>query len=279
MAELREELHRLYADASKHSRYQSVPDFVSEALGYQEAIDQGWRGDRPRLAYLAERHRPKAGERWGDFGANTGFFTLSLAHRHPDSHFVAIEANPNHARFIRQIVEQFGLGNVEVLEAEIGLRTLPRLPRMDFLLHLNVLHHAGSDFDADLVGSVEDFPEYAARYLTSLRGRARRMLFQLGSNWGGDRRRPLVGRREDVAKLRLFAGWLDAAGWRIESVAYPTRAPGGEVRYRDLAFSHERQETWLRYQDDDLEAEIDSCGLGTFPGEFYLRPIFICEGE
>src|SRR5437764_15156702 len=94
------ELKALYGDASKHSVYQSIPEFVSTALGYSEVIDDGWRGDRPRLAYLLTVRRPADGELWGDFGANTGFFTLSLAHRYPNARFAAIEAHPNHAEFL-----------------------------------------------------------------------------------------------------------------------------------------------------------------------------------
>ena len=50
MNELRAELQKLYSDATKHSVYQNIPDFVSSELGYSEAIDETWRGDRPRLA-------------------------------------------------------------------------------------------------------------------------------------------------------------------------------------------------------------------------------------
>src|SRR6266496_1777913 len=94
---IKDELKALYGDASKHSAYQSIPDFVSAALGYSEVIDEGWRGDKPRLAYLLRTRQPADGELWGDFGANTGFFTLSLAYRYPNVRFAAIEAHPNHA--------------------------------------------------------------------------------------------------------------------------------------------------------------------------------------
>src|SRR5690606_37727965 len=151
----------LYADSSKHSVYQNVPDFVSAELGYTEAIDEGWRGDRQRLAFLAECRTPADGETWLDFGANTGFFTLSLAHEFPQTAFLAVEANPNHARFIEKVANYFEMRNVEVIQQAVGLRELPALPGTDFMLHLNVLHHAGHDFDKELVPSLSDFPAYA----------------------------------------------------------------------------------------------------------------------
>ena len=100
MITIKDELKILYADASKHSAYQNIPDFVSAELGYVETIDEGWRGDRSRLAFLNTKRQPAPGERWMDFGANTGFFVLSLAKDHPQTMFIAVEANPNHARFI-----------------------------------------------------------------------------------------------------------------------------------------------------------------------------------
>lgn len=275
--EIRDELKALYGDASKHSTYQSIPDFVSEALGYSEVIDEGWRGDRPRLAYLLSMRQPADGELWGDFGANTGFFTLSLAHRYPSTRFAAIEANPNHARFIRRIADHFGLGNVELIDRAVGLRELNGLPNFDFLLHLNVLHHAGHDFDGDIVPTRSEFPDYAVRYLRALRPHASGMIFQLGSNWGGDKREPLIAVRDDVPKLRLFSAWLETAGWRIEATAYPRKAPDGRIDYRGLIAIDDR---WpgqsLGESFETQDHPINTIDLDAFPGEFYRRPLFLC---
>ena len=276
---IKDELKALYGDASKHSAYQSIPDFVSEALGYSEAIDEAWRGDRPRLGYLLAMRQPKDGEHWGDFGANTGFFTLSLAHRYPSARFTAIEANANHARFIARVADHFGLANVEVMSRSVGRRELRDLPSFDFLLHLNVLHHAGHDFDGDIVLGRDSFPNYAVDYLRGLRSHARRMLFQVGSNWGGDKQQPLVGAQEDLAKLVLFSGWLDAAGWRIETSAYPRKDVDGKIEYRSLgATSREQAGQALRSDNEALKRAIDAFDLNVFPGEFYRRPLFLCEG-
>jgi hypothetical protein len=277
---IKDELKALYGDASKHSAYQSTPDFVSEALGYSESIDQGWRGDRPRLDYLLAMRKPEDGEHWGDFGANTGFFTLSLAHRYPSARFTAIEANANHARFIARVADHFGLANVEVMDRSVGLRELRDLPRFDFLLHLNVLHHAGHDFDGDLVLGRDSFPNYVVDYLRSLRLRAHRMLFQVGSNWGGDKLQPLIGAQEDLAKLILFSGWLDTAGWRIEASAYPRKDGNGKIEYQRLrATSGEPVGQAIPTDKEALKRAVNAIDLNVFPGEFYRRPLFLCKGE
>jgi len=267
VSELKAELQRLYADSSKHSVYQNIPDFVSAELGYTEAIDEGWRGDRQRLAFLAECRTPADGETWLDFGANTGFFTLSLAHNFPRTAFLAVEANPNHARFIEKVARYFDMRNVEVIGKAVGLRELPTLPRTDFMLHLNVLHHAGHDFDKELVPSLGDFPEYAKRYLSALRHATGAMLFQLGSNWGGDRSQPLIDVRADAGKLALFSGWLRKAGWTPSATAYAHRGDEGRIEYSRL---------------DESNAELGEASmswsfLDQFPGEFYRRPLFYCD--
>src|SRR3546814_17975815 len=82
---LEAELKRLYSDRSKHSVYQNIPDFVTAELGYTESVDESWRGDRQRLTFLTKCRTPTHGEKWLDFGANTGFFTLSLAYAHPQA--------------------------------------------------------------------------------------------------------------------------------------------------------------------------------------------------
>lgn len=275
---IREELKSLYGDASKHSTYQSIPDFVSQALGYSETIDESWRGDRPRLNWLIDSRAPRAGESWLDFGANTGFFTLSLAHQFPQTRFTAVEANLNHARFIECVTRYFGMSNVEVIPRAMGLADLQQLPRSDCLLHLNVLHHAGHDFDASLVPEKDRFPDYANRYLERLRDRTDSMFFQLGSNWGGDKQQPLVGVREDEGKLEMFSGWLHSTGWHIMAVAYAMHGPGGRIHYECLldtiCNSLGRGEA---PRDQSLQAALNRLYLDSFPGEFYRRPLFLCS--
>jgi hypothetical protein len=271
MSPIEAELRALYADASKHSAYQSIPGFVSDALGYRVDVDQGWRGDHPRLRYLVHRRPPRAGEHWGDFGANTGFFTLTLARENPDTRFTAIEANANHARFIQRIVDYFGMSNVRVLSQSIGFSQLHTLQSLDFLLHLNVLHHAGHDFDANLVKSREAFGTYAVNYLSALRQRAASMVFQLGSNWGGDKDQPLVGVRDDGPKLELFSTWLKRSGWDIGEVAYATRDDANAITYEALDLPRTLNPSTAAMSIGKLQGQLDR-----FPGEFYRRPLFLC---
>lgn len=275
MNTLKNELQKLYSDASKHSVYQNIPDFVSAELGYTESIDEAWRGDRPRLTYLLAKRTPEPGERWLDFGANTGFFTLSLAKKYPKTAFIAVEANPNHARFISSVARYFRLDNIVTIQRAIGLRELGELPQCDFLLHLNVLHHAGHDFDTDLVSDKSRFPEYSREYLKLLSTRTNGMLFQIGSNWGGNKSQPLVEVHDNVGKVKIFSGWLRDARWHIHAVSCARHDEDGLISYQDLP-GHVQQALNINVMSG-LQEALSEFELDRFPGEFYRRPLFLCD--
>lgn len=287
--QLAERLKGLYADQSKHAVYQSLPAFVSNALNLQFVIDDTWRGDAVRLdhilRYAQVANWPTDG-RWCDFGANTGFFSLSLAHEFPRSEVLAIEANPNHASFIDTIAQAFSMRQrLKVLASGITLDTLSDIGCHDVMLHLNVLHHAGADFDQEHVRSVLDFGTYAENYLRCLQGATSRLVFQMGSNLWGDKSLPIVPVDDDLAKLRLFASWLQYAGWRIDDVSYATRTSlstganavrSPRVVYRSLPGDLLAD---LREggRDDRLQPALEALRLHEHPGEFYRRPLFACS--
>lgn len=277
-AAFKAELAGLYADLSKHSIYQSVPGFVAEAIDYHVEINEEWRGDRVRLDYILSRLSDRDGKRWGDFGANTGFFSLSLAHADPDRKVVAIEANPNHATFIRRIADAFELENLEVIGRSIASDDLVSLPRQDVLLHLNVLHHAGADFDVGRVTGPGDFLPYARAYLERLHAATRTLVFQVGTNLWGDKARPIIDYRDDAAKLALLAQLLDDSGWKIDDVAYAAWcSSGASIRYRPLAGVD--MESLGKCESTEIAPALARFKLGKHMGEFYRRPLFTCSSN
>lgn len=276
---LAEHLHALYREPSKHHAYQSVPDFVSEALDYQETIDDRWRGDHCRLRYLMDALPLSTLQTLTDVGANTGFFTLSLAHRFPNLQVTACEPDHTHARYIRTIANTFGLRNVEVIPKGVTLQSISGFQRKDAVLLLNVLHHAGYDFEASLPRTRDAFDEYATDYLSALSKKRALMLFQMGSNWGGDKNNPLIARDAHVEKLRYMAGLLTAGGWHIQRAAYPTRI-ADVVTYRDLPDNVvDALNGGAPIDHAALERAIGRYDLAQFPGEFYKRPLFTCASS
>jgi hypothetical protein len=267
------ELAGLYSDLSKHSAYQSIPDFVARIIDYQVPINEDWRGDRVRLDYILSRLSDRSLHHWGDIGANTGFFSLSLANADPQKQVLAIEANPNHADFIRRIGEVFELANLQVMGRPIAIDDLATIPRQDVLLHLNVLHHAGADFDKGFVTGPDDFLPYAETYLRRLHACTRVLVFQVGTNLWGDKGRPIIDYREDAAKLKLLSQLLCSSGWHIDDVAYATRTIGGAIAYEPLS---PRLRAGTQAEQTTALAGFD---LSSHIGEFYRRPLFFCTPE
>lgn len=274
---IRDRLRQLYSESSKHSSYQSIPDFVSNALGYSEEIRRDWRDDRNRIEYLLSQIKPEPEEKWGDFGANTGFFTYSLAHAFLKTGFLAIEANPQHAAFMLEIKQSFSIDNVEILEQTIGFDRLSEIGRLDVLLHFNVLHHAGADFDRHYVSDQKTFLDYAVLYLKRLREITIKLVFQMGSNLWGNKNMPIVPIDADMEKLRLLLSLFSSSGWSINTVAYPVIQASGDIVYSNLS-----QRVLLELEKDEhqcdwglVDKELSSFNLGMHVGEFYRRALFI----
>ena len=106
------------------------------------------------------------------------------------------------------------------------------------------------------------------------------MVFQMGSNWGGDKANPLVERDRHAEKLVYFSALLSRARWRIARVAYPTRRDG-VITYLNMpaaevkALNGEPGTPNL----DRLSEQIAAYRLDQFPGEFYRRPMFVCTSR
>jgi hypothetical protein len=268
-------LRALYHDASKHSVYQSVPAFIARALGYQEEIHSLWRSDAPRYDYLAARLGLPAGASVADIGANTGFFSLNLAHGRPDLRIAAYELNPRHAEFIWLTAKAFALGGVKVYSQTCALAGLDALPVFDAVLLLNVVHHAGFDFDLDVPDDNDAFTAYARSYLAHLRAHSRRLVFQIGSNRGGDKARPLFPRDDDRGRLAWTAQLLREAGWGIDHLGYAQLDPAGAVVFRDAPDEVLAAARAGATGAPKLGAFLDAARLDCFPGEFHRRPLVI----
>lgn len=278
MSTLENKLRQLYSDATKHSNYQNIPDFVRQELGYSETIDEQWRGDSSRYSYLLDNVSLE-NKNVADIGANTGFFTLSLAHRFRDSgsKFTAIEANPNHATFISKIADHFDLGNVSVLERSLTLDSVDELKQYDSLLLFNVLHHAGVDFDTDRVKHQSELAQYIIQFLARLRNHAKQIVFQMGYNWGGNKSCPIVDLQDDIGKLAYTAHSMKKSGWKISKVATASSTGSSTPGYTNLdqKIVDALNATPERFCDE-FDDKIFDCDMSTL-SEFYRRPIFICD--
>jgi len=276
---LKARLQALYADGSKHAVYQNVPEFVRGALGYYEMIDEDWRSDTPRYEYLAERLTVRPGETIADVGANTGYFALKLARAHSECHVRAYEPNPNHRAFIREIAEAFALGNLSVNSEVWSAGNLETLQPSNTVLLLNILHHAGFDFDLELSDSNSAFEAYASAYLRRLAKSSRALCFQIGSNRGGDKLRPLFAFDDDLRRLQWSCQLLADSGWLIRHVGVAGRDATGRVHYTDIPENMLASAQANQVGSVEFSGYFAAANLRQFPGEFYRRPLFICEAN
>jgi hypothetical protein len=146
------------------------------------------------------------------------------------------------------------------------------------VLLLNVLHHAGFDFERELADTNAAFEKHAIKYLKSLRDSARRLVFQIGSNRGGDKARPLTPRDDDTQRLAWITRTLSAAGWRVDHLGYAQLAVGA-VRFVDAA-----PEVLAAVRANDVRsatvgAHLAALRLEKFPGEFHRRPLVVASSD
>jgi len=276
MTSLIDELRKLYSDESKHSRYQSIPDFVAAATGYEESLNEEWRSDKPRYQLIKDWLPAKREFSLLDIGANTGFFSLSIAHDFPKSRVTACEVNATHAKFINRVIEHFGLPNISVLCKSADLGGIGGLEPHEIMLNMNVLHHAGCDFDSGCISSPEELSNYGERYLTSCRLVAQRLVFQMGYNWGGNKKTPIVPGLDHGRKLLFSRDLLRSTGWDIESIAVAEKP----IESDPISYGPLPSEYWANNEHDEpIQNYLTGAGFRHVWSEFFRRPIFFCRGQ
>lgn len=216
---IKDEIINLYKISSKHSNYQNIPHFISDELGFKVDINEDWRGDTARYLFLKENIEFKEATNVADVGANTGFFTLSFANDNKNTNFIAYEINENHSKLISLIKDALEMNNVSVLHKGIDYLSIEDIPKYDVVLHLNILHHAGVDFDKNYVKDVNDFYQYAVNYLTLLRNKCRILVFQMGYNLGGNKTNPIVSTNNVLEMINYQVKLLADSGYSIDKIA------------------------------------------------------------
>src|SRR3546814_6057076 len=86
------------------------------------------------------------------------------------------------------------------------------------------------------------------------------MLFQIGSNWGGDRKQPLVEARADSEKLEMLSSLLHESGWTNFTVAYAHHEEDKRIEYseqHELMKSKNDNGTWA-FRSEEHTFEIQS---------------------
>lgn len=238
--------------------YQTYHPFILEKLNRPQADGAGPRSitlDPERAAFMFER-QSCSGQSVLDIGANQGFMSIEAALRGAQQ-IDAFESNPVDGAFMAQAAS--------ALEALQALKVHPvnfafdhaKPGHWDCVICLNVLHHVGRYFDAQ-VQDLAQAKSLMASHLRRLLGPQTHVWFQLGFNWQGNPQQPMFAHgtkremSEFVVQMLGPHGRLAALG-----IYNPERQAYEEVVYGDWAHP-----LWQRME-----------GLG----EFANRPLYLIE--
>ncbi len=244
------ELIALYEQTSKHSNYQTLPPQLQNVIP-EGKLHTRTRYEKERMDYITKKLDLRNAV-FCDIGCNCGYFSFE-ALRMGAEKGVLYEGNQAHAEFVKiaseilnceerltVIPEYFTFGQNEAAAYDVG-----------FLL--NVLHHVGDDYGT--VKSMEDAKRHILKELNSMASCIKKLVFQMGFNWMGDRNQCLFadGTKEEMIR------WLEKGSegvWSIGAIGVAVQTEDG-VSYRDL--------------NEENIARMDELG------EFLNRPVFIME--
>ncbi len=174
-----------------------------------------------------------------DLGGHSGFFCLSLLDSGHIKKARVYDHSPDALRAGRAMAKEMGIDNtIRFIHQRIGLDFVKRLKPADTIICMNLLHHAGSEFDQRLVAQL-GWTEYALQFLTAMRERAKVAIFSVGFEPVKPKYWNVVKheRPERLAEIIRQAGWTiryDANVRDIHNLG--TRAANG--RYTKGGLSH-----------------------------------------
>jgi len=260
--DLKNKIIHWYYDNSKHSVYQSMPEFVQKELGILIEINQEWRGDVERYNYI-KNHFDFNGKVILDIGANSGYFSLNLA-KYFGKKVIAYEPNKNHCDIVNAIAEYFAINNITTFAKGVGFEDLKNLENSDVVLHLNVLHHTGVDFDTKLVRNIAELKHYIANYFGVLKDKTSHLIFQMGYNWGGNKGTPIFDKINGNELVDFVIKVCYQNSWNVEKIGLAVKE-NNKIYYKNMPVPF------------DFEIINELISKQTDLSEFYKRPIFVCK--
>jgi hypothetical protein len=241
-------LKELYLSASKHSQYQKLSPLVEALVPFYRFTQKIDRFEAERFEAIS-RYVDFKGCSLLDIGGNTGYFSFeALSNR--SAKVIFYEGNRNHCEFVQAAVKILDLETVlKVENAYYDENTIVEETDVAFLL--NVLHHIGDDFGE--VSSASSCLAAATRVLQGLEKTSNIVVFQIGFNWKGDRKKPLFtnGTKSEMIDwvISVTKGY-----WNVEHILIAEPNLTG-ITYNPLNAENIRR-------DDNI-------------GEFLNRPLFI----
>ena len=211
-----DELRRLLANtAQRFTHYQNLPTNLLSKYGYDvlgEYKPEQLSLDAPRLKFL-EKHLGLQGLKVTEIGSNLGFFCLQLAEKH-QAFVTGFEPIESYARASTLMANLLSLPNqnCEFISSGVTLSDVSFIGNCDLMIELNVMHHAGSLFDCEVVENSGGWIQYATKRLAAIREKAKYLYFQTGNMKNG---MPLFASENSI---EVVAEILENSGWSVDAV-------------------------------------------------------------
>lgn len=246
MTELQEQLKKLYAVESKHSQYQQLPSCLEKILDF-DGIKTGSMYEKERFEYI--KSRIDLGETIIDIGGNSGFFTFECLTNGAKT-VDYWEGNSAHAKFVNIAAKAFGYENsINIHNEYYDFENKEK--NFDTIFLLNVVHHLGVDYEEGV--SLNIAKSEMLRNINNMANIGKRMVFQMGYNWGGNITKPIFEHGIKQEMIDYISCGTNGY-WNIECIGIAVK--------KDNSVIYEDASTENLHRFDEY-------------GEFLNRPLFI----
>ena len=270
-----DELKELLITRSKHGNYGMLPPALLKVDPSLSSYSNSNRLDQQRYDWFSSKINLE-GVKLLDIGANVGYFSLRLTTEH-NTTVTAYEPFEPHFRSIELSKKILNLTDDEftVVNDGVSLDGISSIEKVDIILFLNVLQHAGEDYDAEYVQNPADWREYAVRYLNKLKEVGEYLIFQMGYTWLGHEGK--LCKDKDILDYTLKI--LSDSDWSVISCG--TVAGLHNPTYADYALNDSggnRPPFTSKWDGININLRKRIFGY-EYDHRFLQRPLFICKSQ
>lgn len=276
----KQEIERLVEIKGKHTQYQDLAiDSINEFN--VSKLNAGKYSDEERLNWLFNNFESDTPfKNVTDIGANLGYFSFKLKEKFDLNISIYEPFKPQtDAITIMKKQKKYTDEEFKIINKGIALKDIDSLEKTDLVILLNVLQHAGEDFDSQLVQNIEDWYKYAVNYLSEIRKKTSYLFYQQGYSWKGHEGCLC----EDSKIIDFTAKLLLDAGWKIKNVGL-IKNYASDITYSNYMLkSVGSNKVYLPGRRNDLPSRIirrlKSLIIPTpiMPYRFAQRPLWLCE--
>lgn len=192
--------------------YLRLPSFLENKYPDVAALQKEDRfGVTDRLRAITEVLRKRNLGTIIDLGGHSGYFPISLFQAGMVNKATVYDFDHDIVMAGRMMVAELGISDrIEFVEKELDLSFLRRMPVVDTVICLNLIHHAGSTFDMDEVER-DGWEAYALSWLAEMRSKCRLMIFGLGLK----SKKPRHWDVPHAERAKCFAHLAERVGWSV----------------------------------------------------------------